>query len=121
MPISLRHIEVFRAVMTAGSVTRAAELLRTSQPTVSRELARLESLLQMTLFERVRGRLLPTSQAVTLFEEVRRSYLGLERIVSVASSIRQFEQGQLSLICLPTFSQTLLPKHAAASSKNSPK
>lgn len=110
MTISLRHIEVFRAVMTTGSVTRAAELLRTSQPTTSRELARFESLVQIKLFDRVRGRLNPTAQALILFEEVRRSYLGLERIVSVADSMRQFEQGQLSIVCLPTFSQTLLPQ-----------
>lgn len=109
MSITLRHIEVFRAVMTAGSVTGAAALLRTSQPTVSRELARFESLVQMALFERVRGRLQATSQALALYEEVRRSYVGLERIVSMAGSIRQFEHGQLSVICLPTFAQTLLP------------
>ena len=42
--ITHRHIEVFRAVMTAGSATGAADLLHSSQPTVSRELARLESL-----------------------------------------------------------------------------
>ena len=41
--ITHRHIEVFRAVMTAGSATGAADLLHSSQPTVSRELARLES------------------------------------------------------------------------------
>lgn len=109
MSITLRHIEVFRAIMTAGSVTGAAALLRTSQPTVSRELARFESLLQMALFERVRGRLQATTQALALYEEVRRSYVGLERIVSMAGSIRQFEHGQLSVICLPTFAQTLLP------------
>ncbi len=44
-----------------------------------------------------------------LYEEVRRSYVGLERIISMAGSIRQFEHWQLSIICLPTFSQTLLP------------
>jgi DNA-binding transcriptional LysR family regulator len=109
MSITLRHIEVFRAVMTAGSVTGAAALLRTSQPTVSRELARLESLVKIALFDRVRGRLVPTAPALMLYEEVRRSYVGLERIVSTAGSIRQFEQGQLSVICLPTFAQTLLP------------
>jgi DNA-binding transcriptional LysR family regulator len=109
MSISLRHIEVFRAVMTVGSVTGAAALLRTSQPTVSRELARFESLVRMKLFDRVRGRLLATASALMLYEEVRRSYLGLERIVSMAGSIQQFEHGQLSLICLPTFAQTLLP------------
>jgi len=109
MSISLRHIEVFRAVMTTGSVTEAAALLRTSQPTASRELARFESLVQISLFDRVKGRLVPTAPALVLFEEVRRSYLGLERVISLAASMRQFEQGQLSIICLPTFSQTLLP------------
>ena len=44
MRLTHRHIEVFRTVMLAGQVTRAAELLHTSQPTVSRELARLEQL-----------------------------------------------------------------------------
>ncbi len=120
MNISLRHIEVFRAVMMTGSVTRAAALLNTSQPTTSRELARLESLLQIKLFERVRGKLQATAQALSLFEEVRRSYLGLERIVSMASSMRQFGQGQLSIICLPTFAQTLLPGACAAFMRQAP-
>ncbi|WP_199011891.1 LysR family transcriptional regulator [Pseudomonas protegens] len=110
MDISLRHIEVFRAIMQAGSVTGAARLLLTSQPTVSRELARLESLSGLRLFDREGGRLLPTAQALLLLEEVERAYVGLERINSVAQSIRRFEHGQLSLSCLPLFSQTLLPR-----------
>ena len=48
--ITHRHIEVFRAVMTAGSVTGAAQLLYTSQPTVSRELARRRSLDELARF-----------------------------------------------------------------------
>ncbi|WP_397448544.1 LysR family transcriptional regulator [Pseudomonas sp. NA-150] len=110
MTISIRHIEVFRAVMQAGSVTGAARLLFTSQPTVSRELARLESLSGLRLFDREGGRLLPTAQAMMLLEEVERSYVGLERINSVAQSIRRFEHGQLSITCLPLFSQALLPR-----------
>ena len=50
-----RHVEIFRAVMSAGSVTAAAEALFTSQPTISRELSRMESLLRLVLFDRVRG------------------------------------------------------------------
>lgn len=109
MDISLRHIEVFRAIMLTGSVTRAAAMLHTSQPTVSRELARLEQLLQLPLFERAHGKLQPTGEAYALFEEVRRSYTGLERFVNLAGAMRQFGQGQLAIICLPTFAQTLLP------------
>jgi DNA-binding transcriptional LysR family regulator len=110
MSVTLRHIEVFRAIMTTGSVTGAAGMLATSQPTISRELARFEYLIQIKLFERVRGRLRPTAHALQLFEEVQRAYFGLDRIISTATSLRQFEQGQLSILCLPVFSQSLLPQ-----------
>ena len=63
--VNLRHIEIFHAVMTAGNLTEAARLLHTSQPTVSRELARFEKVIGLTLFERTRGRLHPTVQGVT--------------------------------------------------------
>ncbi|MDT3667507.1 LysR family transcriptional regulator [Cronobacter dublinensis] len=107
--VTLRHIEIFHAVMTAGNVTEAAALLRTSQPTVSRELARFEKLIGLSLFTRARGRLHPTVQGLRLFEEVQRSWYGLDRIVSAAQSLRQFRQGELSIACLPVFSQSLLP------------
>lgn len=110
MSATLRHIEVFRAVMTSGSVTQAAAMLHTSQPTISRELARFEQLTQLKLFDRVRGRLRPTAQALALFEEVQRAYFGLGRILNTAASLRAFEHGQLSIACLPVFSQSLLPK-----------
>ena len=53
--VNLRHIEIFHAVMTAGNLTEAAQMLHTSQPTVSRELARFEKVLGLKLFERTRG------------------------------------------------------------------
>lgn len=107
--ITHRHIEIFHAVMTSGNLTAAAELLHTSQPTVSRELARFEKLTGLSLFERVRGRLHPTVQGLRLFEEVQRSWYGLDRIISTAEGLRQFRQGELSVACLPVFSQSLLP------------
>jgi DNA-binding transcriptional LysR family regulator len=110
MKLSVRHIEVFRAIMAAGSVTGAARLLFTSQPTVSRELARMEQVTGLTLFEREGGRLAPTAQALLLIEEVERAFVGLERIDRFAQAIRNFEQGRLAITCLPLFSQTLLPK-----------
>lgn len=110
MNLTHRHVEVFRALMLSGSVTRAAELLHTSQPTVSRELARLEQVLQMNLFDRVRGRLRPTVRALLLRDEVERSYLGLERIASTAASLRQFAEGRLDIACLPALAHALLPE-----------
>jgi DNA-binding transcriptional LysR family regulator len=83
--------------------------LFSSQPTVSRELARLESLLGIRLFERDGGRLMPTAEALIFYEEVEKTYLGLERINSTAESLRRGGHGQVTINCLPLFSQTLIP------------
>jgi DNA-binding transcriptional LysR family regulator len=109
MSIEHRHIEVFRAIMRSGSVTGAANQLYTSQPTVSRELARLEQLLGFHLFDRVKGRLHPTARAVLLHEEIQRSYQSLEHIIGTAQSLREFAAGQLSIVCLPALAQALVP------------
>lgn len=109
MKLSHRQIEVFRMVMNTGHVTRAAELLHTSQPTISRELARLEQVLGFALFDRVKGRLRPTVRALALLEEVELSYVGLERIAATATGLRQYAQGKLQLACLPALAHALLP------------
>ena len=107
--ISHRHIEVFRAVMTAGSVTGAAQLLYTSQPTVSRELARMEQLLGYALFERVQGRLRANARALLLWDEVQRSWQGLERVVDRAVELGRAQAARISVLCLPALSHALLP------------
>ncbi|MGY4830541.1 LysR family transcriptional regulator [Sphaerotilaceae bacterium SBD11-9] len=114
MKLTHRQVEVFRAVMNTGNVTQAALALHTSQPTVSRELARLEQVLQMNLFDRVRGRLRPTAQALALLEEVQRSYLGLDRIAAAARSLREFTQGRVTVACLPALAHGLLPRATQA-------
>ena len=62
-PLSLRQIEVFRAIMMAGSISGAGRMLHVSQPAVSRVLALTETRLGYPLFERAKGRLLPTPEA----------------------------------------------------------
>lgn len=111
--ITHRHIEVFRAVMTTGSATGAATLLASSQPTVSRELARLEQLLGYALFARSQGRLRPNARALALWDEVQRSWQGLERVVDKALALGRAEDAQISVLCLPALSHALLPGAAA--------
>lgn len=109
MRITHRQIEIFRAVMVAGTVTRAAELLFTSQPTISREIARMEQVFGFLLFDRVLGRLRPTTSALTLYEEIKRTYVGMERVTAMIARLREHDGGQLSVITQPVFSHTLLP------------
>jgi len=108
--LSFRHVEIFWALMTTGSATGAAALLRTSQPTISRELGRLEHITGLQLFKRTNSKLVPTEQALMLFDEVKRAYFGLERIGKAADAIRQYKQGQIALVTLPAFSQAVLPR-----------
>lgn len=75
--ISLRQIEIFHGVMTTGNLTEAALLLQTSQPTVSRELARFEQLVQLKLFDRVRGRLYPPCKACAYLKRFSAPIMGL--------------------------------------------
>ena len=56
MPLNLRQIEVFRAIMISGSISGAARLLSVSQPAISRLLAYTEDGLKLKLFERISGR-----------------------------------------------------------------
>ena len=107
--IAHRHIEVFRALMLTGSATGAAQMLFTSQPTISRELARLELLLGYDLFERAQGRLRANARALRLWQEVQRSWEGLDRVVEHALALGQPHQASISVLCLPALSHALLP------------
>lgn len=101
MPLSLKQIEFFRAVMVAGSVSGAAKLLYVSQPAISRLIAYTEQRLGLTLFERVKGRLYPTPEARILFVEVNAVYQGVLRVNEVVDDLIQHRTGHLRIACSP--------------------
>ena len=96
--------------MLHGNLSRAADATQSSQPTLSRELARLEYLLGFDLFDRVRGRLRPTARALALMQEVERSFIGLEQIAARAQELRTLSTGRLRVACLPALAHALLPQ-----------
>ena len=109
-PITHRQLTMFRAIMLHGNLSRAAEVVASSQPTLSRELARLEQLLGFDLFDRLRGRLRPTVRALALMQEVERSFVGLDQIAARAEALRDLSTGRLRLACLPALAHALVPK-----------
>lgn len=54
MQITLKQLEVFRAVVVSGSITKASRRLGLSQPTVSQQVAKLEETLGAQLMKRNR-------------------------------------------------------------------
>ena len=59
----LRHVEIFHAVFSNGSIRAAARALNVSQPSVSKMLRHAEDQLGFKLFTVVRGRTMPTDEA----------------------------------------------------------
>lgn len=105
-----RQISMFRAIMQHANLGRAAEATGSSQPTLSRELARLEQVLDFALFDRVGGRLRPTARALALMQEVERSFVGLEQIARQAWALRTAAFAPLRLACLPALAHALVPR-----------
>jgi DNA-binding transcriptional LysR family regulator len=110
----LRQIEVFHAVYSCGSVTRAAEVLNVSQPSVSKVLAHAEQQLGYPLFDRIRGKLVPTPEANHLFSHVTVVYDSVDRLRQVAQNLRAAESGKIRIAATPAFGVDLLPKAMAS-------
>lgn len=109
----IRQLEAFRALMLCQTVTKASEMLHISQPAATRLIADLEHSVGFALFDRVRGRLIPTPEAQTLFEEVQQSLLGVERIARTAQEIRHQQRGGLVVAAAPALSLSFLPRITA--------
>lgn len=120
MPLPLRQLEAFRAVVANGSMTKAAGYLKISQPAVSRLIASLEESLGFSLFQRGRGLLQPTTEARFLFDEVERALANLEHISRLTKDIQARKAGHLRLACLPGFGTSLLPRVLARFLKERP-
>ena len=108
--LNLRQIEVFRATMKFGTVTAAAAALASSQPTITRDLRRIEDTVGFPLFERRRQRLHPTARALKLYHEVQASFIGLDRINACVDGLRGSDDEILYIATLPAFAQNLLPE-----------
>lgn len=104
-----RQIEVFSAVMKAGTVSRAAEILGVTQPGVSRLIADLERSLGFALFDRIRNRIVPTPEGRTFFKEVEASFRGMDRLRASAARIRDYGAGQLRVATLSALSASIVP------------
>jgi DNA-binding transcriptional LysR family regulator len=108
MPLNIRHIEAFRMLMAIGTVSQAAKLLAISQPALSQMIQALERDAELTLFDRQRGRLVPTRAAKVFYEESERVFVGLDALTRKAATLRDVSAGggeRLAFGCLHAFGQ----------------
>jgi DNA-binding transcriptional LysR family regulator len=120
MRMKLRHLDVFNALIEAGSVSRAAARLNLSQPAVSIALANFEKDLGYRLFHRDRGFFAPTTEAMLLHEEVRQGLDALARIEQRSDEIRSGRSGAVIIGTNGAMSINFLPKVVARFQAESP-
>ncbi|MDP3760963.1 MAG: LysR family transcriptional regulator [Ramlibacter sp.] len=113
MKFRLRQMEVFRAVMLTGSIKAAAQLLFASQPAVSRIVAHTEQTLGLTLFNRVKGKLVPTPEGDALFREVDEFYQQALKVDEFARSLALGPSGTLRIAASPSLSRGLMSRAIA--------
>ncbi|WP_438396115.1 LysR family transcriptional regulator [Caballeronia sp. DA-9] len=112
--LNLRHVEVFHAIMRTGSITGAAESLNVTQPAVSAVLKHFESRLQMSLFDRVNGRLRPTPEAEALLPDVAEIFNRLEAVERLSRDLAGGLRGSLSVAATSPLANGLLARAVAS-------
>ena len=95
--MNLRQLEVFHAVMRAGTVTGAARLLGVTQPSVSTVLKHCEEQLRIPLFRRIGGRLQPTPEAEAILPDIEAIFARLDSVDRQLQDLKGGRIGTLSL------------------------
>ncbi|UWR07433.1 MULTISPECIES: LysR family transcriptional regulator [Ruegeria] len=103
------HIRAFLATAETGSLSAAARRLDQTQPTLSRQIAALESDLGVMLFERIGRSLQITTAGIELLEHTRTMGAAADRIALAASGQAQSIEGQVRITASDVMSAYILP------------
>ncbi|WP_170382612.1 LysR substrate-binding domain-containing protein [Ruegeria atlantica] len=107
---TLRQLEYFVAVGKAGSIAAASDKLNVSSPSISAAITQLEVEFGVSLFVREHARGLSLTKAGHKFMERTEFVLReAELLATLAGEITGKVQGVLSVGCLVTFAQIILP------------
>ncbi|WP_082652785.1 LysR family transcriptional regulator [Aureimonas sp. AU12] len=104
-PLTLRQIEVIRAVMIAGTIQGAAKLMNVSAPGVSRLLKYTEDTVGIRLFERKGGVFLPAAEASMIFGVVERVHREIGNLNEAVALLRSGDNSILSFASAPSIAQ----------------
>lgn len=108
-PFTLRQLQYACAVAEHLSFRRAAEACSVAQPSLSAQIAELESALNVQLFERGGRRVLVTARGRALLERARRLLLEADDLAQAARRVAEPFAGTAAVGVIPTIAPYLLP------------
>src|SRR5262245_50416817 len=107
---TLRQLQYAVAVAEAANFRRAAAQCHVSQPSLSAQVAELESALGVRLFERDRKRVMLTAAGRAVVERARRLLVEMADLAEAAARFGDPLRGSLRFGVIPTISSYLLPE-----------
>jgi DNA-binding transcriptional LysR family regulator len=108
--MTLRQVEVIRAVMVTGTIGGAAKLLNVSAPGISRLVKYTEKSLGIRFFQRQNGRYFPTPEAESIFEQINGVYKKVDDLTEIISKIGRGKLSELRIGSVPSISQVMVPR-----------
>lgn len=108
--LTLRQIEVIRAIMITGTIAGAAKLLNVSAPGISRLMKHTERSLRLKLFERRHGRYVPTPEANDIFEQINGVYKKVDDLHYTLARIERGGDVELRLGSVPSICHVMVPR-----------
>lgn len=102
IPIDLRRLRLFLAVVDHGTFTRAAAASFISQPALSQAIRELEADLGVALFDRIGRRVHLTAAGDALVEPARQALRDVDTARAAVAAVAGVEAGKVELACLPT-------------------
>jgi DNA-binding transcriptional LysR family regulator len=111
--LTLRQIEVIRAIMVTGSIAGAAKLLNVSAPGLSRLMKYSEDSLGVRLFDRRAGRYVPTAQARNIFDLLDNVHRKIEDLQSAVADLGRGQSQELCIASVPSIANVMVPRAIA--------
>lgn len=115
-----RHLEVLLAVAAAGSMQRAAQRIRLTQPAISKLIGEIETIFDTALFERSKRGVALTESGQALVERAQFLLNDLERTQEEIVAIDSGTMGHLRIGALPVVESVILPQCLLALRKEAP-
>lgn len=105
---TLRQLQMFRAVVQTGSLTRAAKLLDVRQPSISQQLSRMEHAVGGKLVRFVNSELRLTPAGQFLYEEALHILGAVDRTSARLTEFFEGSRGRLVVGALPSVVRNIL-------------
>ena len=108
--LNSRHIEIFYSVYKYKTLTNAARILNLSQPALSKSLQYSEHKLNLKLFTKQSGMLVPTPEADLLFKNAEKINLSVKEFNQIARNLSSSPSNFIEIGITPSLGAAFLPE-----------